>query len=192
MERAQSSQKNSTGGSEQDQALLEQLYKARDAARTAEGRVVELQTKLQQRPSSFSDLSRLYPPPWIIGREAREAVQFDGFKIAKGTQILISSWVVHKDPRWWDKPLEFRPERWLNAPERPRFAYLPFGGGPRVCIGNHFAMMEAMLILSTLLQRSALEPEEAGAPTLKSSITLRPTSHTRMRVRLVDATHLTG
>lgn len=118
---------------------------------------------------------RLYPPAWTIGREATEDVELRGHRIAKGTQIMISQWVVHRDPRWFPNPEGFDPDRWL--PERseglPRYAYFPFGGGPRVCIGNHFAMMEAALALATIAQRHRIELLPGQRLELAPSVTLR-------------------
>ncbi len=101
---------------------------------------------------------RLYPPAWAIGREVVEPFEVGGYRLAKGTQLLISQWVLHRDPRWFVEPDAFRPERWADDLLRrlPKGAYIPFGDGPRVCIGNHFAMMEAVLILATLAQRHRL------------------------------------
>jgi cytochrome P450 len=88
----------------------------------------------------------------------------------------MSPWVSHRDPRWFDDPLRFRPERWENdfAKTLPRFAYLPFGGGPRVCIGNNFALMEAILVLATVLQRYRLRLPPGQTIEPFASITLRP------------------
>ena len=92
----------------------------------------------------ISESMRLFPPAYAFGRESLEDCVIGDYKIAAGTTIFISPWVSHRDPRWFVDPLAFRPERWENdfAKTLPRFAYLPFGGGPRVCIGNNFALME--------------------------------------------------
>ncbi len=106
---------------------------------------------------------RCYPVAWITRRIALEDVEIDGYQIAKGTSVFLSPWVVHHDARWYAEPDAFMPERWLKekAELPPREAYLPFGGGPRICIGNGFAMMESVLLLATLLQHYhvALLPE---------------------------------
>lgn len=100
-----------------------------------------------------------------------------------GTQIFLSQWVVHRDPRWWPEPDRFRPERWLEPDERPRFAWFPFGGGPRVCIGNHFAEMEGVTILAVLAQRLRFDPVDGEPPLeLAPSITLRPKRAVPVRV----------
>jgi cytochrome P450 len=93
--------------------------------------------------------------------------------------------VIHYDERWFDHPYEFRPERWLGGElekELPRFAYFPFGGGARVCIGNHFAMMEAILIIATMAQRFDLENIMTDELETQPSVTLRPSVPVEMRV----------
>src|SRR5262249_48319102 len=98
---------------------------------------------------------RLYPPAYVIGREAVREVVVGGSRVPPGTTVLMSQWVVHRDPRHFDKPDAFLPERWGDglAQRLPKYAYFPFGGGPRLCVGNAFAMMEAVLVLATLARR---------------------------------------
>lgn len=126
---------------------------------------------------------RLYPPAWAIGRKAIEPVELAGHTFPAGSQVMISQWVVHRDPAHYEDPLAFRPERWLgDLDERlPRFAYFPFGGGPRTCVGNSFAILEAKLIVATLLQRAHLEPLTDEMPGTDPSITLRPQGEVPMR-----------
>lgn len=130
---------------------------------------------------------RLFPPAWTTGRQANETVELGGYEIPKGAQILISQWVVHRDPRWFPNPEGFDPERWTpeRAKELPRYAYFPFGGGPRVCIGNHFAMMEATLILATIVQRWRLDLLPGQHLELSPSVTLRQKGP-GLRVRLAE------
>ncbi len=149
----------------------------------------ELREVLGGRPPAVSDLPRLtyteqvvteamrlYPPAWGIGREAIADCEIGGYAIPAGTTVIISAWVSHRDARHFAEPTAFRPERWGGdfAATLPRFAYIPFGGGPRICIGNRFAMMEAVLILATVAQRFRLEwqPDHPVVPL--PSITLRP------------------
>ncbi|MCC6555356.1 MAG: cytochrome P450 [Polyangiaceae bacterium] len=127
---------------------------------------------------------RLFPPVWAIGREAIEPASIGPFPVRPGAQVWISQYVIHRDPRWFDDPGAFRPERWEGdlARRLPRYAYFPFGGGPRVCIGNAFAMMEAVLLLATIARRFRLElvpghPVEAAA-----QVTLRPKRGARVTV----------
>lgn len=119
---------------------------------------------------------RLFPPAYAFGREAIGDFEIGGYAIAKGTTVFMSPWVAHRDPRWFDDPLAFRPERWNNdlAKRLPRFAYFPFGGGPRVCIGNAFALMEAALIVGTILRRYRVTQIPGTTTGVFPSITLRP------------------
>ncbi len=158
----------------------------------------EVATVLAERPGSPNDLLslrgtesavsealRLYPPAWAFGREAVQDCEIGGYPIAAGTTIYLVPWVMHRDPRYFDAPDEFRPERWDGdlAQRLPRFAYFPFGGGPRVCIGNRFAIMEAVLILATVLQRFRVELEPGRPAEPLPSITLRPKSGVWVRLR---------
>lgn len=130
--------------------------------------------RLPYTAAVIDETMRLYPPAWVLGREAtRDIPDFPAGPIAKGTQILVLPWLVHRDPRWWPAPLQFKPERWIGTPRPARFTYLPFGGGPRVCIGNHFARMEAILVLTTLAGavRVDVAPDFEIVP--EPSITLR-------------------
>jgi cytochrome P450 len=128
---------------------------------------------------------RLYPPVPGIGRQAVADCEIGGYPIRAGTQIALIQWVVHRDPRWFDDPEAFKPERWDNdlARRLPRGAYFPFGDGPRGCIGNHFAMMEAVLILATVAQRYRLALVPGFRLELLPSITLRPRRGIPMVVR---------
>jgi cytochrome P450 len=131
---------------------------------------------------------RLYPPAWGIGREALADCEIGGYHVPKGTQIFMVQWLVHRDGRWFDDPATFKPERWDNdlIKRLPRCAYSPFGDGPRICIGNHFAMMESMLILATIARRYRLVIEPGQALELLPSITLRPRLALRMRLKAND------
>jgi cytochrome P450 len=119
---------------------------------------------------------RLYPPVPSIGREAIRDCEVAGFHVPKGTQVSPLQWAVHRDPRWFDEPESFRPERWDNdlIHRLPRCAYLPFGDGPRICNGNQFAMMEAVLVLATVFRRFRLELVPRHKLELFASVTLRP------------------
>jgi cytochrome P450 len=129
-----------------------------------------------------TEAMRLYPPAYGLGREAVKPTEIAGVPIAPRVIVIIPTWVVHRDTRWFTEPEAFRPERWGDDGARrlPRFAYFPFGGGPRQCIGNAFAMMEAVLLLSTIAQRFrlALVPGQRITPT--PYVTLRPEPGLRM------------
>lgn len=119
---------------------------------------------------------RLYPPAWRVGREALEECEVGGYLIPKGAQVVMSQWLMHRDERYFDAPLEFRPERWEGdlAKRLPKFAYFPFGGGPRRCIGDSFAMMEATLLLASIAREYRLHRVPDQTVALWPSITLRP------------------
>ncbi len=133
---------------------------------------VEDVNKLEFTRSVIAESMRLYPPAWTIGRRALEPHHIGGYEIEKDALVLTSQWVVHHDPRWWPDPLAFRPERWLPEAKRPKFAYFPFGGGGRLCIGESFAWTETILLLATIAQRWSFTP--VTQPTLEPRITLRP------------------
>ena len=102
-----------------------------------------------------SEVLRLYPPASVLTREVITDFAIDGYRVVPGTEIVMSPWVMHRDPRYFADPEAFRPERWADglASRLPRYAYFPFGGGPRLCIGKAFATMEAMLVLATVVPR---------------------------------------
>jgi cytochrome P450 len=124
----------------------------------------------------FQEATRLYPPAWIISRQSIEDDEVGGYRIPAGTTVLISSYVTHRNPRYWEDPEIFDPERFLpeRSAGRPEFAYLPFGGGPRKCIGDHFAMTEGVLILATIAQRYRLLPVPAHPVEPQPLLTLKP------------------
>lgn len=109
---------------------------------------------------------RIYPPAWGMSRVAIEEDRVDGYHVPAGTVISWSQWALHRDARYFPEPEQFRPERWADGLERriPRFAYSPFGGGPRLCIGAGFAMMVTRLVLATVLQRFRFEAEPGPRP----------------------------
>jgi cytochrome P450 len=125
----------------------------------------------------IEEAMRVYPPaPGISLRTAKEADELCGFKVTPGMQILVSPWILHRHRRLWDDPERFDPTRFTkeSSDKRPRFSYLPFGGGPRVCIGATLAMTETILILAVLAQRFRLRLKEGQDITLQTRITLRP------------------
>ena len=132
--------------------------------------------KLRYTGHVITESLRLYPAAWGMARLAVEDHEIAGYAVTKGMGVAMAQWVVHRDPRWYDAPEEFRPERWEDdlLKRLPRFAYFPFGGGPRQCIGNAFALMEAALILATIARKFRL-PLVANHPVVPlASITLRP------------------
>lgn len=119
---------------------------------------------------------RLYPPAYAIGREAIEDLTLCGYRIPRGTQIWMAQYVNHRDARYFPEPERFLPDRWLGGLERalPRFAYYPFGGGPRICIGNQFSLLEATVVLATILRRFRVRLLDRFPLALDPLITLRP------------------
>jgi cytochrome P450 len=130
----------------------------------------------------IKEAMRLFPPVYGLGREAVEDCDVGGYYVPRGMQVFMFPWVVHRDPRWYDEPEHFRPERWHEdeVARRPRFAYFPFGGGPRVCIGNAFAMMEATLVLATIARRFRLRPVPEHRIELLPAMSLRPRDGVRV------------
>jgi cytochrome P450 len=149
--------------------------------------VDEIQTVLGDRPPTADDVPklvytraviaesmRLYPPAWGIGREVSREVEIGGYRLPPKAVILVCQWVTHRDERFWPEALKFEPQRWLGKSDRPRYAYFPFGGGSRACIGEAFAWMEAIVLLTTLVQRWRLELLDPAPIALHPTITLRP------------------
>ncbi len=130
---------------------------------------------------------RLYPPVWAFEREALAADVVGGFRVPKGAVVAVSPYVLHRHPAHWDNPEGFDPTRFSpgRAAGRHKFAYLPFGGGPRTCIGNAFAMTEATIVLAMVAQRYRLERDPARPLALDPSVTMRPARglHCRLRPR---------
>jgi cytochrome P450 len=124
----------------------------------------------------FEEAMRLYPPAHGQPREAIEADEINGFAIPANSIVALSQYVTHRHPDFWEQPDEFKPERFLapQAATRPKFAYFPFGGGPRVCIGNTFAVMEGPLVLATVLQKLRVELVPGHPVVPDSTFTLRP------------------
>jgi cytochrome P450 len=141
------------------------------------GRVPSLDdlARLPYTAAVIKEAMRLYPPVWVLAREAEVEDVIGGFRIPRGSMVLVSPYVTHRHPDHWRDAERFVPERFIGDPPEPahRFAYLPFGAGPRVCIGNAFAMMEATLIVAMVGQRFRLEAAET-APVTSPTVTLRP------------------
>ena len=162
------------------------LSKHPDVARAVQR---EARAVLGERPATFRDLAdlrytgrvideamRLYPPVWIFERQAIAEDEIDGFRIPEKTIVGIPIWSLHRDPAHWDNPEGFDPDRFLphRAEGRGKYAYMPFGGGPRICIGNHFALMEAKIILAMVAARYRLDLVPGHAIVPEPTITLRP------------------
>jgi cytochrome P450 len=142
--------------------------------------------KLEWTRAVVAESMRLFPPAWIMGRRALEAHTIGGHTIEPRALVVMSQWVVHRDPRWWPEPERFMPERWLTdgrrepgvgnreSNERPKYSYFPFGGGTRVCIGEAFAWTEAILLVATIAQRWRFVNDPNSSPVPEARITMRP------------------
>lgn len=132
--------------------------------------------KLAYAQMVFKETMRLYPPIWGLPRIAVEDDEIDGYVIPKETRVLVSPYLTHRDPQLWSDPEVFDPSRFAKSSEqnRPRFAYLPFGGGPRQCLGNNFAMMEGVLVLATVAQRYRPKVVSSALIRPEVAMTLRP------------------
>ena len=149
----------------------------------------ELARVLDGKNPSFEDLPRLcyteavvkesvrlYPPAWSLARTAAEDFEIGGYLVPAGSNVVMSQWIMHRDPRFFPSPEQFDPGRWFeeHTQRLPRFAYFPFGGGPRYCVGASFAMMEATLLLAAIAQRFRLRMVPGHKVVPVPSITLRP------------------
>lgn len=158
----------------------------------------ELDEVLEGRPPASEDLPRLpytravvseqlrlYPAAYLAGYTPLEPHPLEGGFIPKGSLVLMCQYLVHRDARWWPRPESFEPERWLSeAPaDRPRYAYFPFGGGQRACVAEHFATLEAVLVIATIAQRWRLRLESAGPVEIDATLTLRPRGGLKMRAQ---------
>ena len=161
----------------------------------------ELDAELGDRSATMADLPaldyteqvvnetlRLFPPAYALFREPTKDVQVGSYRVREGTAMTIPIFKLHRDGRFYDAPDEFRPERWTDEfeAELPEYAYLPFGGGPRHCIGMRFALAELKLVLATLAREVAFDPTYDGDPDRSMAATMRPDQPMRMRVRRRD------
>lgn len=145
---------------------------------------VEDSAKLLYTQQVIKEVLRLYPPVWWVSREPLSDWPCDDVRIPAGAEVGASPWVMHREAQFYPEPLKFKPQRWTPEFEAalPRYAYFPFGGGPRLCIGNTFALLEAALVLATVAQRYRVEVLNAGAVRPDPSLTLRPKGGLRARL----------
>lgn len=124
----------------------------------------------------FREVLRLYPPAWIIGREAVTGYRLGSIEVPAGATLMMSPYAMHRDPRFWNDPETFAPERWEDdsSGNRPKFAFFPFGAGTRVCIGEHFAALEGVLLIAVIAQQWRLYLVPGQEIALQPQITLRP------------------
>lgn len=140
--------------------------------------------KLRYTEMVVKEALRLFPPAWFFGREAIKDCTLGGYTIPAGKQFFLTPWAVHRNPQFFPEPDQFEPERWASEETKnlPKFAYFPFGGGPRVCIGNALAMMEATLIVATIAQKYQLKLEPGQKIEPQPLVTLRPKHGLKMRL----------
>jgi len=160
----------------------------------------EVDTVLQGRTPTYANLAhlpyslqvfkealRMYPPAYAMARVALHDLEIDGYPVRERQTVVIPMYAIHRRPDYYPNPEVFRPERFASENEKalPRYAYMPFGAGPRICIGNHFAMMEGHLLLATLAQRVSFEllPGQHIEPDPTKTITIRPKYGIKMVVR---------
>jgi cytochrome P450 len=179
-------------------ALTWSFYLLSSNPETKQAIVKEIDEVIGGRLPTFEDLSRLpytqavvretmrlYPPAWRVYREAAVDLEIGGFNVPKGTGLWMGQYLVHRDPRWFREPEKFIPERWLSEEIKtiPKYAYFPFGGGPRICIGNAFSEMEANLVLATILQKYDVESLPGQKIQPEASMTLRPKHGIKVHIK---------
>jgi cytochrome P450 len=164
--------------------VAERLHAELDAALGGRPPALDDLPRLRYAEQVLAESMRLFPPAWLLGRRAIEPFTIQGRAFPAGTVALMSQWVVHHDPRHYPDPYRFDPDRF--APEaraaRPKFAYFPFGGGPRICIGEQFAWMEGTLVIAAIARRWRPELLPGHPVSLQPSVTLRPRHGLRMRL----------
>ncbi len=147
---------------------------------------LEDSARLPYTTAVLSESMRLYPPVWVVGRRALEDVTIGGYEVPRRTIVIVSQYLIHRDERFWPAPTEFRPERWLDEAAqavRPKFAYFPFGGGGRICIGDAFAWTEGVILLAVMARRWRFEAAPDQVVGLNPTVTLRPKYGLKVIVR---------
>jgi len=145
---------------------------------------IEDYAQLTYAQAVVKETLRLYPTIWLVTGIAKEGARLGGLPVPEGTRVWSSQWATHRDGRWFPEPEVFRPERWdaEQGDEIPEYAWYPFGGGPRVCLGTRFAMVEAVLVLAVLARRFELEVDP-GAVNPVPTLTLQPDREVMATVR---------
>ena len=133
-------------------------------------------SKLPYTARVIKEAMRLYPSAWAVVRKSLQECEIGGYRVPAGSTVMMNQWVMHRDPRYYDQPEQFNPDRWLDerAKAIPKFAYFPFGGGPRTCIGASFAAMEGALLLAMIAQKYQLRIAPDCAVEPLPTMTLRP------------------
>jgi len=167
--------------------LQEELYSTFGNSRTPI--TVDDVPKLQYTEKLLTESMRLFPPAWALGRQAIDDYKVGGYSVPKGSIILMSQYVMHRDPRYFPEPDRFYPDRWTEEFKKqlPRFSYFPFGGGIRGCIGEPFAWMEGILLIATICRQWRLKHIPSHKVELKPLITLRPKYGMQMKITKIHA-----
>ena len=173
----------------QNPDVADQLAAEMDAVLAGRAPTLDDVPRLVFTAKILKESMRLYPPAWGVVRMCPAACSLGGYRIPKRASVILSQWVMHRDPRYFPEPTRFHPARWTDSFERdlPRFAYFPFGGGPRLCIGAAFATMEATLVLAILARRFRFHVDPTCEVVPQPSITLRPKNGLRLRLEARQA-----
>lgn len=166
-----------------EQRLVAELGSVLGAGDAARAPTIEDIPRMPYTSMVVKESMRLYPAAWGMGREATRDTDVGNYRVTRGTTLLLLQWMAQRDPAYFERPSAFLPERWENdfAKSLPRFAYFPFGGGPRQCIGNAFAIMESTLVLATIASRFRLASAYAKLEPVAAA-TLRPKGAVPMRL----------
>jgi cytochrome P450 len=132
--------------------------------------------------NALNEAMRLYPPVYTMFREPDVDVTLGGYEVPQGSLVMLPQWVLHRHPRYWEDPDAFDPDRWDRDTDRPNYAYFPFGGGPRICIGKQFSLMEAKLILATVAREFDLRLVSDEELDLRPSLTMHPADPVEMEL----------
>ena len=150
--------------------------------------VTQLADELPELDMALDETLRLYPPAWIGPRRALEAFEFEGHRVPAGSYVAYCSWASHRLPDVWEDPDEFRPRRFTreSKAQLPKGAYVPFGGGSRICVGKRLGQTVVKVVSTLLLQRFALSPESGHRLSVRQMPTLSPRGGLPMVVRRCD------
>ncbi|SNZ15644.1 Cytochrome P450 [Natronoarchaeum philippinense] len=129
----------------------------------------------------LDEAMRLYPPVYAMFRQPDRDVEIEGYDVPAGSLVMLSQWATHRDPRYFEEPEEFRPERWAES-DHPTYAYFPFGAGPRSCIGKQFSLTEATIVLATIAREYRLDRVDDGELDLRGSLTMHPKDGVDVRI----------
>jgi cytochrome P450 len=135
--------------------------------------------RLRYTAMVFNETLRLYPPAPLFGRRAVRNVDFGAFTVPKGASVLLSPWITQRDPRYWERPEAFEPERWESS-TAPKFAFFPFGGGAKMCIGDAFAKLEGVIVLAEMARRFRFALAEPADIEIRPGVTLQPSRPIRL------------